>query len=350
MTALSLTLAASIIGSVLILHAWIVVQVRGQQARLGTRLDGIAHQLTSRAADSAAREHDTLHNTLAGKVAPPFDLSVLGGGRVTRDALLARAKPLLLIFAETRCGPCYELLPDIGGWQRVYGGRLTIALVSNGTPESNLAMTAEYGISPVLLQAEREVVEAYGLTQFPAAVLVQPDGQVSAGPRYGTNAIRKLVAETLGLVLPEAPRQEVQAVGVGQAAPAIRRPDLDGNVVDLAAYRGSPTLLLFWSPGCSHCQEVLPEIKAFEQTPGRPRTVIVSRGPGALNQEAGFASPMVLDDDQTIARAFGASGTPAAVLLDGRGIVVTPVARGSVGVRTALQALEALAVPALAAD
>ena len=225
-------LAALAVLGVLALHAWILVQVRGQQRRLGGRLDGLALRLTSPAADSAARERDKMLNALAGEAAPPFGLAILGGGRVTLDALLAPAKPVLLVFAEPRCGPCYELLPDIGGWQRVYGDRLTVALVSAGSPESNLAMTAEYGISPVLLQVEREVVEAYGLPQAPAAVLVQPDGRVSAGPRYGTNAIRKLVADTLGLALPEKPKPEVQAVGVG-VAPAIRRPDLAGNVVDL---------------------------------------------------------------------------------------------------------------------
>lgn len=324
------------------------------------RFDALARRLAHRhrpvtqtlptGPDAAATERDRLLNAMAGEIAPDFDLVNLSGERVKLDALRASAKPLLLVFTDPRCGPCYELLPDIGGWQRVYGDRLAIALVSSGAQETNLAMTAEYRISPVLLQAEREVVEAYSLAQAPAAVLIQPDGRVSAGPRYGTNAIRALVADTLGLALPEVPRRDIQAVGVGQAAPSIRRPDLAGNAVDFAALRGAPTLLLFWSPGCGHCQELLSEIKAFEQTPGRPRMVIVSRGAGALNLEAGFASPMVLDDDQTIARAFGASGTPAAVLLDGRGIVVTPVARGSAGVRTALQALQTMFAPALAAD
>jgi thiol-disulfide isomerase/thioredoxin len=300
--------------------------------------------------DAATQEHDRLFNALAGERAPGFNLAVLGEGRVTLDTLLAPAKPLLLVFTDPRCGPCYELLPDIGGWQRVYGDRLTIALISSGAPESNLAMTGEYGIRSVLLQASDEVVLAYGLVQAPAAVLIQPDGRVLAGPRYGANAVRKLVADTLGLVLPEAPRREIKAVGTGQAAPPIRRPDLAGNVIDLAALRGAPTLMLFWSPGCSHCQEVLPEIKAFEQVPGHTRTVVVSRGPIALNQAAGFASPLVLDDDEAIAKSFGVSGTPAALVLDAGGRVATPVARGASGIRTALQAVLALTTQASAAD
>jgi peroxiredoxin len=300
--------------------------------------------------EAAAREHDRLLNALAGQVAPSFELTALDGGRVDFSALLAPAKPLLLVFTDLRCGPCFELLPDVGGWQRVYSDRLTIALVSSGAPERNLAMTAEYGIDRVLLQKSDEVVAAYGLVQAPAAVLIQPDGRVSAGPRYGAIAVRRLIADTLGLVLPEAPVRDVQAAGIGQAAPAIRRPDLAGNAIDLAALRGAPTLILFWSPGCSHCQEVLPEIKAFEQVPEHTRTVIVSRGPIALNQAAGFASPLMLDDDETIARAFGVSGTPAALVLDASGRLATPVARGASGIRTALQAVLALTTQASAAD
>jgi thiol-disulfide isomerase/thioredoxin len=332
------------------LLAWVLFQVHGQQLRMRGRLDNIAVRLATNDTDSVASERESLLNALAGEDASQFDLRTITGEHISLNALLRLNKPLLLLFVEPRCGPCYELLPDIGGWQRVYGENLTIALISAGAPESNVAMTAEFGISPVLLQVEKEVVEAYGVMQAPAAVLIQPDGRVSAGPRYGVRATRKLVADTLGLVLPEAPRREIETVTIGQAAPPIRRPDLDGNVVDLASFRDAPTLLLFWSPGCSHCHELLPELRAFEQSLGWMRTVIVSRGPGALNQEAGFNSPVVLDDDQSIAQTFGASGTPAAVLLDARGLVATPVARGSAGVRSALQSLQALSVPAATAN
>jgi thiol-disulfide isomerase/thioredoxin len=333
----------------LALQGWIILHARAQQRRLGARLDALVQRLTARA-EAAAQERARLLDALAGTAAPAFALAELGGGRVTLEALLAPARPLLLVFTDPRCGPCYELLPDVGVWQRVYGDRLTIALVSSGDPQTNLAMTAEYGVRPVLLQQETEVVAAYALGQFPAAVLVRPDGRVAAGPRYGTRAIRQLVADTLGLALPAPAPRAVQAVGVGEAAPPLRRPDLAGNVVDLAPRRGEPTLLVFWSPGCGHCQEVLPAIRAFERAPGRPRLVVVSHGPAALNLEAGFASPVVLDEDRTIAEAFGVGGTPAAVLIDGRGVVVSGVARGAGGVRAALEALTAPALPVAAAD
>jgi thiol-disulfide isomerase/thioredoxin len=325
---------------------WLLAQLRAQQQRLESRIDALAGRLWARAAvpaesapPSTPEPEKDWTNLLAGTAIPDLTLDALTGGRATLASLLAPAKPLLLLFTDPRCGPCYELLPDLGGWQRVYSDQLSFALISTGEPNANIAMTAEYDIRPVLLQQEQEAMEAFGLNQQPAAVIVQPDGIMAAGPRYGSYAIRKLVADTLGLMMPVAPNQPVQVVGVGQTPPPLRRPDLSGQPVDLGGARSEPTLVLFWSPGCSGCQQLLPEIKTFESTVERLRVVIVSRGPVGLNQEVGFQSRVVLDDDRSLGQTFGVTGTPSAVLLDEHGVVVTPVARGHEGVRSALQAL-----------
>jgi thiol-disulfide isomerase/thioredoxin len=351
-TAFVITLVGA---GMLALHAWLLVHIQAQQHRMDARIDELNGRLWARAAtltdqprEDAKTDPDDPFNALAGTMAPSFTLDALSGGRVTLASLLAPAKPLLLLFTDPRCGPCYELLPDLGGWQRVYGDRLSVALISTGEPKTNIAMTSEYGIQTVLLQQEREVVEAFDLQQAPAAVVIQPDGRVSAGPRYGAHAVRQLVADTLGLVMPDAPAQTVEVVGIGQPAPRLRRPDLDGRAVELGGPGNEPTLLIFWSPGCSSCQTILPDIKAFESAVERLRVVIVSRGSIGLNQEVGFRSPVVLDDDRSLAQTFGVPGTPAALLLDGRGVVVTQVARGSDGVRGALQALTTSFAPAKA--
>jgi peroxiredoxin len=332
-------LAAALLGT-LALQGWTLRQLRGQHGRLQQRLDDLTRRIATRAAAPVAAP--------AGNQAPPFDLVDLEG----RHASLARfgvpAKPVLLVFTDPRCGPCYELLPDVGGWQRIYGDRLTIALISGGTPEANRAMTAEYGIQHVLLQADREVAEAFGVAMAPAAVVVHADGRIGAGPVYGARAVRELVAATLGLAMPEPPAREVRAARVGERAPAFRRRNLDGTVVDLAAYRGEEMLLLFWSPGCSHCQDLLPTMKAWEADADGPRLLVVSRGPVALNQDAGLRSPVVLDDDRSLADLFGVAGTPAAVVIDAQGVVASPVARGASGIRALVA--QRFAPDAVAAD
>ncbi len=132
---------------------------------------------------------------------------------------------------------------------------------------------------------------------------------------------------------PSTPGIDIHAVSYGEPAPRIRRTDLEGKVVDLALFQGEPILLLFWSPGCGYCQELLPYILAFEQATTRVRMIVISGGSVSVNQELGFASPVVLDDDHAIGQAFGVTGTPAAVLIGAKGPVASAVARGSVAVR-----------------
>lgn len=257
--------------------------------------------------------------------------------------LLASDKPLLLVFTDPRCNPCLELLPDIGGWQRVYGDRLSFVLISTGDVTLNRLMTDGYGMDHVLLQRERETIDAYGVTQAPAAVLVFPDRQFGSAPTYGVAAIRRLVADTLGLVVPAPPGSAIQSAGRGQAAPPLRRLGLDENLVDLAAYRGTPMVVLFWSPACTHCQDLLPGIRAMERISKRPGLIVISRGAPDLNRSVGLLSPVILDDSHEIADSFGIEGTPAAVVIDSKGIIVSEVLRGNSQVNALLDRIQVLA-------
>jgi len=297
------------------------------------RLQGWFDSLTKRMAAAPSAPVAAADIDLAGQTAFPFALVGLDGMTVRLGEVLDEVRPLLLVFVDPRSGACHEFMPDIGGWQRVYHDRLAIVLVSTGDPETNRAMTADYGIAPVLLQRDLEVIDAYGLMMAPAAVLVGTDGRIVAGPQYGPQAIRERVAHTLGLIVPPPPALEAVVIGRGDPAPPLRKPDLEGNIVDLDAFQGEPVLLLFWSPGCGYCQELLPHVLAFEQVTMRTRLLVISGGAIGVNQDLGFSSPVVLDDDHAIAQSFGVMGTPAAVLVGSRGNIVSDVARGAVAVR-----------------
>jgi peroxiredoxin len=124
-----------------------------------------------------------------------------------------------------------------------------------------------------------------------------------------------------------APRLSLK---IGETAPALRAPDLQGKMVDLADFRGSRILLLFWNPGCGFCRQLLPHLKAWElQPPKRAAGLLVVSGEAVeANREQGFRSTVVLDYDFSIGRAFGASGTPTAILIDGDGRVASDLAIG----------------------
>jgi thiol-disulfide isomerase/thioredoxin len=179
----------------------------------------------------------------------------------------------------------------------------------------------------VLLQQDWEVAQAYQVTGAPAAVLVFPrDGAIGSTVANGPEAIRSLVTR---LVRPQAPVPITRKVG--EVAPEVKLLSLDGEPIELKDFGGEQTLVLFWNPGCGFCQQMLPDLKEWEENPpeSAPRLLVVSSGTEEANRELGLSSPLVLDQQFAAARAFGAYGTPSAVLVDAGGRIASEVALGA---------------------
>jgi thiol-disulfide isomerase/thioredoxin len=111
----------------------------------------------------------------------------------------------------------------------------------------------------------------------------------------------------------------------------VKLPDLEGNTVELADFGDQQTLVLFWNPGCGFCQQMLPDIREWEkQMPeDAPGLLLVSAGTKEANEAMGLDSPVVVDPHFAVGRAFGASGTPSAVLVDNEGKVASELAVGA---------------------
>jgi thiol-disulfide isomerase/thioredoxin len=54
---------------------------------------------------------------------------------------------------------------------------------------------------------------------------------------------------------------------VGEPVPEVALPDLKGQTVELEDFRGEETMVLFWNPGCGFCQQMLPDLKPWEEDP-----------------------------------------------------------------------------------
>jgi thiol-disulfide isomerase/thioredoxin len=103
----------------------------------------------------------------------------------------------------------------------------------------------------------------------------------------------------------------------------------------LAAYRGTlppsladgtPHLLFFWATWCAPCKASLPEVLAFEQERNTPVIAITDEAPAHLDTffkvtTSGFPQTVAVDELRTGFVAYGVSGTPTFVLVDGNGIV-----------------------------
>lgn len=266
-----------------------------------------------------------------GSVAPAFELATLAGGRESLDSLQANVRSVVLVFVEPDCGACTEVLPDVAAAQQRLADASTqsvrIVVVSLGSVRENRAKAAGLDAGAVLLQRNREVANAYAVVGTPSAVRVT-GGLIATSLAAGPSAVRELL---------EASARPVARlkVGVGDEVPSMSLTDLDARPVDLRTVARGRTLLVFWNPSCGYCQQMLPDLKAWEHSPDSHDTslLVISQGGAAANREQGLRSHVLLDEHFTVGKAFGATGTPSAVLLD-QGRIVSDVEAGANAVLT----------------
>jgi peroxiredoxin len=333
-----------------------LVHLLRQNGRLLVRLEAVEATLAEGGSVAPSANGTPVHQAdglPVGSSAPDFSLSGLHGETLTLEALRSSGNPVMALFTDPNCGPCNAMLPDVGRWQEEHAHKLTLALVSRGQVEENKTKASEHGLRNVLLQKDWEVSSSYEVRGTPSAVLIAPDGKIATPVAGGAEGIRDLLSYAVGerAQLPMQPQQpqtqgqpcpncgKVHAAAptvaaaqkVGEEAPEVKLPNLEGNTVELADFRGEETLVLFWNPGCGFCQQMLPDLKEWEaQTPeDAPRIVVVSAGSEEANKEMGLTSPVLLDQQFTTGRTFGASGTPSAVLVDAEGKVASQVAVGA---------------------
>jgi thiol-disulfide isomerase/thioredoxin len=323
-------------GAALVLLAIVLtlqVQLMQQHGRLLVRMQAI---------EAGELPHDAAAAPLAGlptgTTAPAFVLDALDGAKTSLESLVAGGKPVVLVFTNPRCGPCEALLPELAHWQQEYASVMTLALVSEGTAREERA-EAKHGLSHVLLQGKREVAESYLAHGTPGAVIVGTDGRVASSVAQGADAIRRLIGECLDAGPSGA---SPRGLAAGDSVPPITVSELDGRDVALADVLEGRTMLLFWNPRCGFCEKMLPALRAAEtrDAANAPRLVVVSSGAPEEHSGMDVRSRVVLDRRFEAASAFGASGTPMAVIVDDRGIVASELAAGSDAIFALLEAEE----------
>lgn len=358
-TAEQVTLAVGLIAlGLLAAVVFLLLQVVAQQGRLLLRLDALEQGLAATGALAApGGSAEPAPGLPIGASAPDFQLPDLDRAEVGLADLLATERPVLLVFTDPHCGPCTALLPDLGRWQQEQAELLTVAVISRGSIEESRAKAAEHGVTTVLLQHAYEVADAYQAHETPAAVLVQPDGTIGSALARGGEQIRALMAQAMdgsvappwaGLVpleMAEPHRHDHHdhpdrsGARLGEPARPLGLADLDGEIVDLADYHGTRTLVLFWSPECAFCQQLLPALLAYEaeQRASGPRLLVVSTGSVESNRQMGLRSKVVLDPTFSLGTWYGADGTPSAVLLDAAGEIASPLLVGGAAILAAIQ-------------
>jgi thiol-disulfide isomerase/thioredoxin len=261
-----------------------------------------------------------------GTPVPFFAARAVGGEEVSQATLAESGLPALLLFTSPHCGPCATLMPTVAEWQREHADRLSIVIASSGSPDEARAEADELQLANVLLDRDNRLHELFEANGTPSAVLIAPDGTIASWVASGSDWIAQLVGQAL-----ETRQGEEQGLPLGTDAPALELPALDGKTVSLADLRGRDSVLLFWNPDCGFCRDMHEDIVAWEASANgvHPRLVVVSSGTEEGTRAEGFRSPVLLDEQFAAGEAFGANGTPMAVLVDSEGRIASSVVAGA---------------------
>jgi alkyl hydroperoxide reductase subunit AhpC len=128
-----------------------------------------------------------------------------------------------------------------------------------------------------------------------------------------------------------------ETAALGKAAPDFTAPDLDGKSVSLKDFRGKTVVLEWFNPGCpfvkkSHTVGSLVDTASRHVKNGVVWIAINSGAPGKqghgkeVNVEARSSwkmeHPVLLDENGSIGRAYGAERTPHMYVIDPKGVLV----------------------------
>ena len=114
----------------------------------------------------------------------------------------------------------------------------------------------------------------------------------------------------------------------GGSTPSLALKGPDGNLHDLADYRGKVLLVNFWATWCAPCREELSSLERLRDAlRGRPfeaLAVNVAEGESRVRRfltDVPLRLPILLDQDGHAQRAWGVRGLPATFLLDPEGAI-----------------------------
>jgi peroxiredoxin len=197
-----------------------------------------------------------------------------------------------------------------------------------------LSLLASIGVLAVIWRVERLLAEQNGRLTVRIATLEH--GGHSAGRQGDSDGgaqqhIRRGVGDPIS-TSGNAPR-------LGYPAPQFDLADRSGSRVSAADFPGTKVFVLFWSPGCAFCKQIMEDVRSWEDTDdvNALKLLIVSSGPELLHAGMDLRSPVLLDTNSATMRAYGAIGTPSAVVIDAHGNIASTLARGGPAVLALLR-------------
>jgi thiol-disulfide isomerase/thioredoxin len=184
----SIAMGCAILGIIL----WLMLDLFHTNRRLLQRLRAIASDRKGIPQEDSAQ----LYLQEPSSVAYSFELPNVVGGTSNLDEFISFGKPVLLLFIDSNCGGCNELLPEVAIWQKTMVSEITIVVVSRGEVEVNHKKATAHGIDNVLTAPEERVqtiAQRYGLDGTPSLVFIRSDGILASRVITGQDKIRRFV-------------------------------------------------------------------------------------------------------------------------------------------------------------
>ncbi len=132
-------------------------------------------------------------------------------------------------------------------------------------------------------------------------------------------------------IVPQPGTSEVatlqSALAVGDLAPNFRLRTTDGEVVELADFRGQAVVVQFWTTWCIECASEVPTLQQLSDGYADRAQVLgvdIGEGSGRVERAAdehGAQYPMLLDADEEVSRHYGAFDLPTTIVIDADGVI-----------------------------
>lgn len=280
-----------------------------------------------------------------GDKVPP-ELLLGQGGQAGRDlAPLIGRGPVLIVYWRPGDPVSEQCLSATVAKSREIAPTVPLFVVgilaANQSPEDFSTRLQALGLEGVISHQDGgQMASIIGVRKVPSFALIDSGGilrEVGGSDLAQLGAEGTSIAEALELAAKGAP---VPTLGVlatervyrllGKPVPDAAGTENDGKTwrkVSALLAPGKRTLLIYWSPTCSHCKVMLPKLRMLYETRKNKDVEVVTIGradaPALRNEAASFLKDYpwtkLLDMDASITRALMVQETPTAFLVGSDG-------------------------------
>ena len=144
--------------------------------------------------------------------------------------------------------------------------------------------------------------------------------------------------DSAGIPLARMPAAGTDGLAVGTAAPGFDLPGLGGEsrTLDSLVSSGRPALLIFTSPHCESCEQLMPRVAGWERRfAAHAQIAVIAEGERdevRADAERHRFGEVLIDTAGAVADSYEARVTPSAVIVNADGLIGSPVASGDAAI------------------